>query len=203
MPDQLPTSPAFQRVNMKSTQPNLVTISTSGRKQVKTQQSQFFSFTATYPPMTRAQYGPIAAHIMKQKGSVTDFEVILPEFSTTNGALTTQLVELVNSETVGATVIELKSSVGSVANLTGALKAGDYVRFEGFTKVYMVTADVNFSSGTATMNIEPGLLNAVAADKDLDYKDVPFTVFLENPVQEFQTGLANIVQYELDMREAI
>ena len=194
MPDQLPTSPAFQSVNMKSTQPNLVTISTSGRKQVKTQQSQFFSFTATYPPMTRAQYGPIAAHIMKQKGSVTDFEVILPEFSTTNGALTTQLVELVNSETVGATVIELKSSVGSVANLTGALKAGDYVRFEGFTKVYMVTA---------TMNIEPGLLNAVAADKDLDYKDVPFTVFLENPVQEFQTGLANIVQYELDMREAI
>ena len=37
MPDQLPTSPAFQSVNMKNNQPNLVTVSTSGRKQVKTQ----------------------------------------------------------------------------------------------------------------------------------------------------------------------
>ena len=153
--------------------------------------------------MTRAQYGPIAAHIAKQRGALIDFEVLIPEFSTTTGALTTQLVEIASGASVGATSISLKSSVGSVANLTGALKAGDFVRFEGFTKVYMVTADVNFSSGTATMNIEPGLLNAVAADKDLDYKDVVFTVFLENPVQEFSTGLANLVQYELDFREAI
>ena len=200
MPDQLPTSPAFQSVNIKNNQPNLVTISTSGRKQVKTQQAQFFSFTGSYPPLTRAQFGPIAAHIMKQKGAVTDFEVIIPEYSTTNGALTSQAVTLTNSETIGATVIEL--TAGSLT-LPGALKAGDFVRFQGFTKVHMVTADVDFSSGSATMNIEPGLLNAVSSGQTIDYKDVKFTVFLENPVQEFQTGLAGLVRYELDMREAI
>jgi hypothetical protein len=200
MPDQLPTSPAFQSVNIKNNQPNLVTISTSGRKQVKTQQAQFFSFTASYPPLTRAQFGPIAAHIMKQKGAVTDFEVIIPEYSTTNGALTTQAVTLTNTESVGATVIEL--TAGSLT-LAGALKAGDFVRFQGFTKVHMVTADVDFSSGSATMNILPGLFNSVSSGQTIDYKDVKFTVFLENPVQEFQTGLAGLVRYELDMREAI
>ena len=200
MPDQLPTSPAFQSVNIKNNQPNLVTISTSGRKQVKTQQAQFFSFTASYPPLTRAQFGPIAAHIMKQKGAVTDFEVIITEYSTTNGALTTQAVTLTNTESVGATVIEL--TAGSLT-LPGALKAGDFVRFQGFTKVHMVTADVDFSSGSATMNILPGLFNSVSSGQTIDYKDVKFTVFLENPVQEFQTGLAGLVRYELDMREAI
>lgn len=200
MPDQLPTTPAFQSVTMKNNTPNLVSISTSGRKQVKSQAAQFFSFTATYPPMTRAQYGPIAAHIAKQRGALTDFEVLIPEYSTTNGALTTQAVTLTNSESVGATQIEL--TAGSLTQ-AGALKAGDFVRFENFTKVYMVTADVDFVAGSATMNIEPGLLNASTAGDTVDYKDVKFTVFLENPVQEFQTGLANVVQYELDMREAI
>jgi hypothetical protein len=137
---------------------------------------------------------------MKQKGAVTDFEVIIPEYSTTNGALTTQAVTLTNTESVGATVIEL--TAGSLT-LAGALKAGDFVRFQGFTKVHMVTADVDFSSGSATMNILPGLFNSVSSGQTIDYKDVKFTVFLENPVQEFQTGLAGLVRYELDMREAI
>lgn len=196
----LPTTPAFQSVNIKNNQPNLVSISTSGRKQVKSQQAQFWSFTASYPPLTRTQFGAIAGHLAKQRGALNDFTVILPEYSTTSGALTTEPVTLTNGESVGATVIELTS--GSL-NMTGALKAGDFVRFENFTKVYMVTEDVNFVGGSATMNIEPGLLNASVSGDTLDYKDVEFTVFLESNVQEFQTGLAGLVQYEFDMREAI
>jgi len=196
----LPTTPAFQSVNIKNNQPSLVSISTSGRKQVKSQQAQFWSFTAVYPPMTRTQFGSIAGHLAKQRGALNDFTVRLPEYSTTSGALTTEPVTLTNSESVGATQIELTS--GSL-NMTGALKAGDFVRFENFTKVYMVTEDVDFVGGSATMNIEPGLLNASVSGDTLDYKDVEFTVFLESNVQEFQTGLANLVRFEFDMREAI
>ena len=126
--------------------------------------------------------------------------MLIPEFSTTNGALTSQAVSCTNAESVGATQIEL--SAGSI-DLANPLKAGDFVRFENFTKVYMVTECEDFASGSATMKIEPGLLNATTAGDLIDYKDVKFTVFLENPVQEFSTGLANIVQYELDFREAI
>lgn len=200
MSGTLPTSPAFQSVTIKSNNPNITTISTSGRRQVKTQQSQFWSFTAAYPPMNRSQWAPIAAFVVKQRGAYESFTMILPDYSTTNGALTTQAVTTVNTEAIGATAIEL--SAGSI-DLTGALKAGDFVKFTGANKVYMVVDDVDFSSGSATMNIEPGLTTSVSSGVQIDYKDVEFTVFLGNDVQEFNTGLASIATYELDMREAL
>ena len=200
MSGTLPTSPAFQSVTIKSNNPNITTISTSGRRQVKTQQSQFWSFTAAYTPMNRSQWAPIAAFVVKQRGAYESFTMILPDYSTTNGALTTQAVTTTNSETIGATAIELTS--GSI-DLTGALKAGDFVKFTGHNKVYMIVDDVDFSSGSATMNIEPGLVVAVNSGVQIDYKDVEFTVFLGNDVQEFNTGLASIATYELDMREAL
>jgi hypothetical protein len=200
MSGTLPTSPAFQSVSIKTNNPNITTISTSGRRQVKTQQSQFWSFTAAYPPMKRSEFGPIAAFVTKQRGAYESFTMILPDYSTTNGALTTQAVTTVNTEAIGATAIEL--SAGSI-DLTGALKAGDFVKFTGANKVYMVVDDVDFSSGSATMNIEPGLTTSVSSGVQIDYKDVEFTVFLGNDVQEFNTGLASVATYELDMREAL
>ena len=199
----LPTSPAFQSVSIKTNNPNITTISTSGRRQVKTQQSQFWSFTAAYPPMTRSQFAPIMAFVTKMRGAVTPFTMILPDYSTTDGAFTNQACTTTNDESIGATAIELTSGTVTQA---GALKAGDFVRFQGtggHNKVYMITDDVDFSSGSATMNIEPGLLVAVASGVTIDYIDVEFTVFLSNDVQEFNTGLASIATYELDMREAL
>ena len=67
----------------------------------------------------------------------------------------------------------------------------------------MVVSDVDFSSGTATMTIEPPLLTEVTASHDVVYNNVEFTVFLSDDVQEFNTGLANIVEYEVSFREAI
>ena len=201
MAGTLPTSPAFQSVSIKTNNPNITTISTSGRRQVKTQQSQFWSFTAAYPPMNRSQFGPIAAFVTKQRGAFESFTMILPDYSTTSGALTTQSVTTTNSEALGATAIEL--SVGASLTLSGALKAGDFVKFTGHNKVYMIVDDVDFSGGSATMNIEPGLVVAVGSGVVIDYKDVEFTVFLSNDVQEFNTGLASIATYELDMREAL
>lgn len=200
MSGTLPTSPAFQSVSIKTNNPNITTISTSGRRQVKTQQSQFWSFTAAYPPMNRSQFGPIAAFVTKQRGAFESFTMLLPDYSTTSGALTTQAVTTVNSETLGATAIELSAGI---IDLTGALKAGDFVKFADHNKVYMIVDDVNFISGSATMNIEPGLVKTVPSGVQIDYKDVEFTVFLGNDVQEFNTGLASIVTYELDMREAL
>ena len=208
MSGTLPTSPSFSSVVIKSNNPNIVTMSTSGRRQVKTQQTQFWSFTGKFPPLTRSQWGPIAAFVVKQRGSYESFTMILPEYSTTYGALTTEPVTIVNTETIGATAIELTS--GSLT-MPGALKAGDFIKFAGVgsppvgghNKVYMVVDDVDFSGGTATMNIEPGLVSVVATTMILDYKDVEFTVFLPNDVQEFNTGLASIATYELDMREAL
>ncbi len=200
MAGTLPTSPAFQTLTINNNQPNLITITSSGRRQVKSQASQFWSFSCNYPPMKRSDWAPIAAFVTKQRGATENFTVILPEYSNTQGALTTETVDVGATEPVGETSIALSS--GSI-DTTDALKAGDFVKFSNHNKVYMVTDDVDFSSGSATMNIEPGLLVGVSSSDDLVYKNVEFTVFLNNDVQEWSTGLANIVEYELEVREAI
>ena len=203
MSGTLPGSPKFQQVTISNNQPNLVTVTSSGRRQVKSQAAQFWSFNCKYPPMKRSDWAPIAAFITKQRGATENFTMVVPEYSNTQGALTSQIVNVTTTEPVGETAIALNS--GSLTQ-TGALKAGDFVRFSNHNKVYMVTDDVDFSSGTATMNIEPGLLVSVSntpVQNTLVYNSVDFTVFLASDVQEWNTGLANIVEYELELREAI
>ena len=52
-----------------------------------------------------------------------------------------------------------------------------------------------------------GWLTQLLADNpilhDVVYNNVEFTVFLTDDVQEFNTGLANIVEIEVSLREAI
>ena len=201
MSGTLPATPAFQTVTINNNTPNLVTITSSGRRQVKSQQSQFFSLDCTYPPMKRSDFASIMAFIMKQRGATESFTLKLPEYSNTQGAFSAQTVNVNATEPVGETSIALQVT-GSVTQ-AGALKAGDFIQFSNHNKVYMVVSDVDFSSGTATMTIEPPLLTEVTASHDVVYNNVEFTVFLSDDVQEFNTGLANIVEYEVSFREAI
>lgn len=197
----LPDTPKFREVSIKSVNPSIVTLSSSGRRQVKTQNAQFWAFTATYPPLTRAQWAPIAAFIQQQRGSRFAFDVKIPEYSDTLGNLTTETVTANGAHTVGDTSIALSS--GSI-NQTDALKAGDFVSFApDHTKVYMVTSDVDFSSGSATMNIEPGIQVALDGGETLVYKNVTWKVFLTEQEQEWNMGLASTVGYELSFREAL
>lgn len=207
MAGTLPSTPAFAGVTIKNNQPNIVTISTSGRRQVKTQQTQFWSFNATYPPMKRADWAPIAGFMAKQRGSAESFVVVLPEYSNTQGNAT--LTITVNgAHTAGDTSI----SVSGQSGLSDALKAGDFIRFSTGTnahnKVYMVTDDLDFTGASGTLNIQPGLVTALdggstGTAETVQYNGVEFTVFMAGDVQEYNTGLAGMVEYELELREAL
>lgn len=197
----LPDTPKFREVSIKSVNPSIVTLASSGRRQVKTQNAQFWSFTASYPPLTRAQWAPIAAFIQQQRGSRFAFDVKIPEYSDTLGALTTETVTVNGAHTAGDTSIALSSTT---LTQTDSLKAGDFVSFApDHTKVYMVTADVDFSSGSATMNIEPGIQVDMSGGEGLVYNNVTWKVFLTEQDQEWNMGLASTVGYELQFREAL
>jgi hypothetical protein len=100
--------------------------------------------------MTRAEFAPIKAFIMKQRSQLNSFTFIPPTVSDSQG--------------VASTVISTNASVSAgditctVDNMTvstnGILKAGDYFRFTGQEKVYMAVADLNADgSGEGTSNI--------------------------------------------------
>ena len=57
----------FTAINIKSNQKTLVSDTESGKPFRRQVQGQRFSFTLSYPPMTRADFAPLMAFIMKQR----------------------------------------------------------------------------------------------------------------------------------------
>ena len=79
--------------------------------------------------------------LLKQRSQKENFTIIPPEIEDARGVETGTV--LVNgSHTVGDTTIAIDGFAGDTA---GRFKAGDFIKFNGHTKVYMVVADVTSS----------------------------------------------------------
>ena len=200
MSGQFPTSPVPSSVAISSNQNTIVTTTASGRRQARQIDGQKFKLTARFPVMTRAEFAPIKAFIMKQRSQLNSFTFIPPTVSDSQG--------------VASTIISTNASVSAgaitctVDNMTistnGIFKAGDYFRFTGQEKVYMAVADLNADgSGVGTLTFEPPLRIAVTDDTIIIYDDVDFTVGLTSDIQEYTIGTTNYFQYEIDLIEVL
>jgi hypothetical protein len=116
--------------------------------------------------MTRAEFAPINAFIMKQRSQMESFQFTPPTVDDTLGSAST-VISVNGSVSAGAT----SCSIDGMSNSTnGVLKAGDYIRFTGQNKVYMCVADVNSNgSGAGTLTFEPPLRTAVSDNTVLIY----------------------------------
>ena len=192
----------FMAINLKSNQKTLFSETDSGKTFRRQVQGQHFSFTIQYQPMTRADFAPIQAFIMKQRSRKEDFTVTFPSYFNALGNETGTL--LVNgSHAVADTTIAIDGFAGDGA---GRLKAGDFIKF-AHDKVYMVVEDVTSSSNSATVTIEPPLREALANNSSVTYDSVPFKVYLTSDVQEFSTSSNDkngnlLFSYEFDVRES-
>ncbi len=200
MSGQLPTSPVARSASIRSQQNTIVSVTTSGRKQARQIDGQRFAITLNYPQMKRATFAPIKAFIMKQRSQLENFTIIPPLESNTQGVATT-VISTNASVSAGATNCTVD---GMTISTNGILKAGDYFRFTGQQKVYMLVADLNSDgSGEGTMTFEPPLRSAVADNVIIIYNNVDFTVSLTNDVQEFNIGTSNFYSYEIDVVEVL
>ena len=193
----------FTAINLKNNQKTLVTTTDSGKTFRRQVQGQRFSFTVSYPPMTRTDFAPLMAFIMKQRNRKENFTVTFPSYLNAQGNETGTL--LVNgSHTATDTTIAIDGFAGDGA---GRLKAGDFIKF-AHTKVYMVVEDATSSSNASTVTIEPPLREALADDSSVTYDSVPFQVHLTSDVQEFATGQVDkdgnlLFSYEFDVIESL
>lgn len=193
MSGSYPTTPVARSAKISSQQNTIVSVTSSGRKQARQIDGQRFAITLQYPPMTRSEFSPIKAFIMKQRSQLESFTVIPP--ATESDAQGTASGTPTGTASAGATSITLGGS-GS-----GTLKAGDYIKFANHNKVYMVVADQSDIS-TGTLTIEPPLTTAVSG-ANITYDDVPFTVSLTSDIQEYNIGTTNLYVYELDVVEVL
>lgn len=190
-----PTTPEFNSIGFGSEQKTITSTTDSGKMFAVQVDGQRFKFSASYPPLSRADFSPVYAFIMKQRSQKETFQIALPDLKNAKGTISgTVLVNGVHS--AGDTTIDIDG-------MTGNLKAGDFVKFAGHSKVYMVVADATASAGATTITIEPPLRSALADNEAVTYDNVQFTVRLINDIQEFNTNDLDTYRFEVDFIEAL
>jgi hypothetical protein len=198
-----PYSPEFSSVDFKINTPTQTSETVNGRKLRAGFGTSFYTFAGKYTSLTPSQVQPITAFIAEQYGMVESFQIVLPKISYNKAADYAQAVGNAKVKTAtskGAYNVPLK---GLGASKT-VLKAGDFFKFNGsgHTKVYMCTNDlVSNSSGEATIYFSGKLTKNVAVDEVLTINAVPFTVILDQDVDEWTVGVGGMTNIEVSFRE--
>ena len=200
MSGTFPSTPTTRSVSISSQQNTIVSTTVSGRRQARQIDGQRFKLALLFPVMTRSEFAPILAFIMKQRSQLESFQYTPPTIDDAQGSAST-VISVAGAISAGVTSCSID---GMGNNLTGVLKAGDFFRFTGQAKVYMCVADVSSNgSGAGTLTFEPPLRANVADNAVIIYSNVDFTVGLINDVQEFRVGTENYFQYEVDVIEVL
>jgi hypothetical protein len=187
-----PSTPEFQTINIKSRHSNYFSETQSGRVQVRAIGGQRWSFTAKYNPMTRDEFKPVYAFVLSQQGRLGTFQITPPVVSSASGNVSGTMLAN-GAHSIGDSTIAVDGS-------SGTIKAGDFVKFNGHSKVYMVIADL---TGAGTLSIEPALVENVANNEQVIYDNVQFTMRLENDIQEYGITSFEYYEYEIDMVEVL
>lgn len=200
MSGQFPTSPNFRSINFKDNRPTLLNQTLSGRKQVRQIGSQYFSFTVQMPPLQQEKAQEVFAFLQKQKGSFEDFTIVAPLDNLGAGRLETD-IQVVGAQAAGDSQIELD---GFSASQSGALKAGDLIKFANHSKVYMVRSTIDSEAdGTLDVLISPNLVASLADNEAVTVNKPSFTVYLENNEIMYSTDASGFYSISFDVREVI
>ena len=194
-----PTSPNFKAIGFGSEQKTITSTTDSGKMFAVQVDGQRWKFSATDPPMSRQQFAPVYAFIIKQRSQKETFTIVPPVISNAQGHEVNN-VAVNGVHSAGDTTIDLD---GHHNNSSGAFLAGDLIKFSGHDKVYMVVEDVNPVANASTMTIEPPLRSDLADNETLVYDNVPFTVRLTNDIQQFNTDDIDLYRFEVDFIEAL
>ena len=207
----------FKRVSIKSASPTITTISISGQRQSKGVPAQYFIISAEYATLTREQFNEVMGYLQKQRGSLYQFDIVLPELSRVSGDIrrtfnptTTPTVNTLITYPQGATSIQVNTAgitnstiTAAGGNPANAFRAGDFIRFNNHSKVYQIVENAALSSNIATLNIYPGLYVSVPGTTFVTINNVPFQVFNTNDTQEYSYATGRDNNIVLELQEAL
>ena len=137
-----PTTPTFSAINFKSRWYNVISESITGRTQGRHLGGHRFEFSASYPPLKRANHVLVDVFLEQQKGGSQTFTIVLPVISSASGSPSGS-VTVTGAHSIGDSTIV-------VGGLTGTLTAGDVVKFANHSKVYKITADLDGTAASPT-----------------------------------------------------
>lgn len=174
MSGSFPSTPPLENISVTGVTPNMVSVAHSMARQVRTRGAvQRWMIEGNLPAnLSRAEMAPLIAFLVSQKGRYETFSFTPPVISDARGTATgTPLVD--GASQTGRSV----NTKGWTADITGILKAGDFIKFTGHNKVYMVTADADSDgAGEAEIIIEPALFESPSNEAPITVNSLSFTV---------------------------
>lgn len=195
-----PATPYFSSLKISSIQPTLVSVSHSLTRQARSRGSQRWFIEGSYPPLLKADFAPLIGFSIKQRGQYETFTFVLPAPWGTPGGIATG-TPLVDGASQSGRSITTK---GWTPSKTGILLAGDFIKFSGQGKVYMITANASSDGdGDATLIIEPALMEAPADEEAITVSSVPFTVAFAGDSHEFNIQPGGLHEFKVSFVEAV
>ena len=137
-------------VEVELNQRTVRTQSLSGRQQVRTFGTSYYTVTVNFPPMIDEDRQQVTGKLASLRGGVGTFTINPVNF--TNTLDTSEDTENLNTSFTGAVGVTAVTTAGS-----DEFRPGDYFKFSNHTKTYMVT-----SCSGQTLNFEPFLQTAVS-----------------------------------------
>lgn len=197
MSGTFPTSPAPSALSLRTIQPSLVSVSHSLKRQTRSRGGQRWGFALQYRNRSRAEMAALMAFALAQRGQYGTFTFIPSVIGTPRAAVSgTPLCK-------GASSAGRSIATDGWAISSTVMQAGDFIKFAGHAKVYMLTADVvSNGSGEATLAIEPALYSAVADNEALTVSDVPFTVAFGADTHEISLAPGQVFDWSCELVES-
>ena len=146
---------------------------------------------------TRDEHDVIFAFLNARLGRHERFRVKLPIYCNSKSGYAGDIF-VKTSEQTGSSV----SAYNMPAN-TLILKAGDFIKFENYDKVYQVSADITTDgAGEASIPIVPNLVSSPPTDEKIISNDVEFV--MRNTTDEITLGLDQCVMasWNITLQEA-
>ena len=200
MSGTFPSTPKPVSIEVQSVEPTLISVANNLRRQVRSRGGQRWLFKCIFPALARSDLGPIFAFSVAQRGQFETFTWVPTTIGTTRGASSeTPVVNGALSAGVSSATLD-----GLTASTSNILRSGDFFKFSGHTKVYMVTSDMSSDgSGAATLNFAPKLDSDVADNETLTIASVPFQVAFSSDNREYKTDASGYYQYEIELVEVV
>ena len=208
--------PGFASVSLESNQPVAFTKTLSGRVTTRSIAGHNWKIKITYNPMTRAQFEPVYNFLQEKRGRLKAFEVVLPQYSSPQTAITvTSGTKLLVDGVITAGATNFKADNHSHAS-TGSLKPGDMFTFNDSTssthkKVYQVTRVLNntnyLTGGVQPANDEriyyvtPSIEKSVPNNTELTTTNPIFRVVQTSDIVSYSLGTNNLYEFSLNLEE--
>jgi len=217
----------FTSVTIKNNSPTITSIAVNGQRQSKSLPAQYWQLSLEYGHLTREQFNEIMGFLNKQRGSLYQFNIIVPDLSRPSGSVRVVMDALnkkggltahtnyfvgnnklrLNADASFPTITEFNTYWGSQATAQRAVafRPGDFIRFANHSKVYQITENTAYTATNYFGDVQfyPALQRDVPIGTAVTVYDVPFEVFNSNDTQEYSYSVGDRNKIILEVQEAL